>query len=269
MLIVKWFVIVIVLLVVVALAAGQLGFLQGTPPADLGVRNGKLKPPSMTENSVTSQAALYPDHPQRKYADIAPLALKGDGPATLAKIKAIVDGMEGAQVVKSEPGYLYAQFTTKLMKYVDDVEFWFDPAANVIQVRSASGVGRGMHDHQPAHGKGVIGHVAVFALRVAHPQGQGPVREVELGQVGIVLPEQAVEERDSRLDAALLVHPHPVAVELGAQGFRGDDRAALAALGELPDDDPRRLGIDPQQNAVRRLVHAPFRLVVPERIGKL
>jgi len=143
MLIVKWFVIVIVLLVVVALAAGQLGFLQGTPPADLGVRNGKLKPPSMTENSVTSQAALYPDHPQRKYADIAPLALKGDGPATLAKIKAIVDGMEGAQVVKSEPGYLYAQFTTKLMKYVDDAEFWFDPAANVIQVRSASRVGRG------------------------------------------------------------------------------------------------------------------------------
>ena len=143
MLIVKWFVIVIVQLVVVALAAGQLGFLQGTPPADLGVRDGKLKPPSMTENSVTSQAALYPDHPQRKYADIAPLALKGDGPATLAKIKAIVDGMEGAQVVKSEPGYLYAQFTTKLMKYVDDVEFWFDPAANVIQVRSASRVGRG------------------------------------------------------------------------------------------------------------------------------
>jgi len=143
MLIVKWFVIVIVLLVVVALAAGQLGFLQGTPPADLGVRDGKLKPPSMTENSVTSQAALYPDHPQRKYADIAPLALKGDGPATLAKIKAIVDGMEGAQVVKSEPGYLYAQFTTKLMKYVDDAEFWFDPAANVIQVRSASRVGRG------------------------------------------------------------------------------------------------------------------------------
>ncbi len=143
MLIVKWLVIAVVLLIVVAVAAGQLGFLQGTAPADLGVRDGKLKPPSMTENSVTSQAALYPDHPQRKYADIAPLPLKGDGPATLAKIKAIVEGMDGAKVVKSEPDYLYAQFTTKLMKYVDDVEFWFDPAANAIQVRSASRVGRG------------------------------------------------------------------------------------------------------------------------------
>jgi uncharacterized protein (DUF1499 family) len=143
MLIVKWLVIAVLLLIVLAIAAGQLGFLQGTPPADLGVREGRLKPPSMTENSVSSQAALYPDHPQRKYADIAPLALKGDGPATIARIKAIVEGMDGAKVVKSEPGYLYAQFTTRLMRYVDDVEFWFDPAANVIQVRSASRVGRG------------------------------------------------------------------------------------------------------------------------------
>ena len=141
--IIKWFVIIVVLLIVVALAAGQLGLLQGTPPTDLGVRDGKLKPPSLTENSVTSQAALYPDHPQRKYADIAPLPLKGDGPATLAKIKAIVESMDGAKVIKSEPGYLYAQFTSKLMKFVDDVEFWFDPAANAIQVRSASRVGRG------------------------------------------------------------------------------------------------------------------------------
>ena len=97
----------------------------------------------MIPNSVTSQAALYLDHPQRNYADIAPLALRGDGPATLAKIKAIVEGMDGARVIRSEPGYLYAQFTSKLMKFVDDVEFWFDPAANVIQVRSASRVGRG------------------------------------------------------------------------------------------------------------------------------
>lgn len=138
-----WFVVAILVGIVLAVAAGQLGFLQGTAPTDLGVRDGKLKPPSSTENSVSSQAALYPDHPQRIYADIAPLALKGDGPATLARIKAIVEGMDGAKVIKSEPGYLYAQFTTRLMKYVDDVEFWFDPAANAIQVRSASRVGRG------------------------------------------------------------------------------------------------------------------------------
>ena len=141
--IVNWIVIAVVLAAVAAVVAGQLGFLRGTPPADLGVRDGKLKPPSRTENSVSSQAALYTDHPQRNYADIAPLALRGDGPATVAKIKAIVEGMDGATVIRSDPGYLYAQFTTRLMKYVDDVEFWFDPASQVVQVRSASRVGRG------------------------------------------------------------------------------------------------------------------------------
>ncbi len=139
--IIMWLAGGIVLLALLAVAAGQLGFLQGTAPADLGVRNGRLKPPSATENSVTSQAALYPDHPQRFHSAIAPLPVKGDGPATMARIKALVEGMDGAKVVKAAPDYLYAQFTTQWMKFVDDVEFWFDPANNVIQVRSASRLG--------------------------------------------------------------------------------------------------------------------------------
>ena len=142
MVIVKWILIVIAVLVVGGIAAGQLGFLKSTPPADIGVRDGRLKAPSNTDNSVSSQAGLYPDHPQRAYATIAPLALVGDGPATMAKIKAIVQSTSGAALVKSEPDYLYAQYTTPLMKYVDDVEFWFDPANAVVQVRSASRIGK-------------------------------------------------------------------------------------------------------------------------------
>ncbi len=137
-----WLVIVVVLLALLAVAAGRLGWLQGVQPADLGVREGKLKPPSMTENSVTSQAALYPDHPQRIYADIAPLAVRGNGPATLVRIRAVVESMPGAKVVNSESDYLYAQFTTRFMRFVDDVEFWFDAEGGVIQIRSASRVGR-------------------------------------------------------------------------------------------------------------------------------
>jgi uncharacterized protein (DUF1499 family) len=142
MVIVKWILIVIVVLAVGGISAGQLGFLKGTPPGDIGVRDGRLKVPSNTDNSVSSQAGLYPEHPQRAYATIAPLALNGDGPATIAKIKSIVQATAGAEVVKSEPDYLYARYTTPLMKYVDDVEFWFDPANSVIQVRSASRIGK-------------------------------------------------------------------------------------------------------------------------------
>ena len=143
MLVIKWIAIVLIVLVVGAIAAGQSGLLQGTSPTDLGVHQGKLKGLSATNNSVSSQAGLYPDHSQRQYSTIDPLALRGDGPATIAKIKAIVEGMEGAKLITSTPDYLYAQYTTSLMKFVDDVEFWFDPAANVIQVRSASRIGKG------------------------------------------------------------------------------------------------------------------------------
>ena len=143
MAVLKWLLIGVALVVVLAVLAGQLGLMQSQPPTDLGVREGRLKPPAKTPNSVTSQAALYPDHPMRDAAQIAPLALRGDGAATLKRLQAVVEGMAGARVVKVEPGYLYAQFTTPLMKFVDDVEFWFDPAAGVVQVRSASRVGHG------------------------------------------------------------------------------------------------------------------------------
>ena len=142
MAIVKWLLIALALLVLAAVVAGQIGLLRGKMPVDLGVHDGLLKPPSTTPNSVSSQAALHPAHPMHDQAAIAPLALRGDGPATLARIKAIVSTMPGASVVNSAPDYLHAQFETRLMKYVDDVEFWFDPKANLVQVRSASRVGR-------------------------------------------------------------------------------------------------------------------------------
>ena len=143
MLILKWILILLIVVVLGAIGTGQAGLFQSTAPNDLGVRDGRLKPPSNTDNSVTSQAALYPDHPQRQYSDIAPLPLRGDGPATVAKIRGVVAAMDGAKIVKNNPDYLYAQYTTTLMKFVDDVEFWYDPTARVIQVRSASRVGKG------------------------------------------------------------------------------------------------------------------------------
>lgn len=136
--------IVVALLAALLWLAGQLGLLAGTPLSDLGVYDGLLDRPSETTNSVSSQARLWPDHPQRAYADIAPLALRGDGPTTIARLKSLMDSEPGARVIESRNDYLYVQYTTRVLNFVDDVEFWFDPAARVIQVRSASRVGR--HD---------------------------------------------------------------------------------------------------------------------------
>lgn len=138
----RWIVIGVVATALLAVLAGQMGWFRGTPPGDLGVHSGRLKPPSETANSVSSQAFLWPGHAQREQAQIAPLALRGDGPATIAKLEALLQGQPGVSIVDRRTDYLYVRCETRLMKFVDDVEFWFDTDSGVIQVRSASRVGR-------------------------------------------------------------------------------------------------------------------------------
>ncbi len=106
------------------------------------MRDGRLKPPWKNPNSVSSQAKLWAQHPMQDDARIAPLALQGSGAQTIAQIKRIVEAMPGAKVVEGRDDYLYVQFTTRWMKFVDDAEFWFDPSAGLVQLRSASRLGR-------------------------------------------------------------------------------------------------------------------------------
>lgn len=134
------------LIIAVALAllsAGPLGWLQGQAPTDLGVRDGRLKPPSTRPNSVSSQAALFVGHPRQQAAMIAPLPLAGDAAAAMLRLRSVVQGLPGAALVEQRDDYLYARFTSRWMGFVDDVEFWADPVAGVIQLRSASRLGEG------------------------------------------------------------------------------------------------------------------------------
>lgn len=122
-----------------ALVAGQMNLLSGRRPQDLGVRDGLLKPPAAGAwNSVSSQAGR---HPHTDYHAIAPLRYSGDGSAAFTRLAGIVAAMPGASVINSQAGYLYAQFQTPALKFVDDVEFLLDQPASVIQMRSASRLG--------------------------------------------------------------------------------------------------------------------------------
>jgi uncharacterized protein (DUF1499 family) len=121
---------------------GQAGLLQGAAPSDLGVREGRLKAPSPTPNSVSSQADLHPDHPMRESALIAPLPLQEPVPQAMARLRSLATALPGARVEEASAGYLRLSYTTRWLRFVDDAEFWADPAAGVIHVRSASRLGR-------------------------------------------------------------------------------------------------------------------------------
>ena len=140
---VVWFVaLVVVVIAALLFLAGQLGMLKGASPSDLGVKDGRLKPPARTPNSVSSQTDLYPDHPQAQYAAIAPLDYQGDAKTAMAKLVSLMQAQPGTVIVSQTDDYVYAQSTTRLLRFTDDVEFWLDATQQKIQVRSASRIGR-------------------------------------------------------------------------------------------------------------------------------
>jgi uncharacterized protein (DUF1499 family) len=124
------------------LAAGQFGLLAGSQPKRLGVTNGRLKPPSNSPNSVSSQAALYPDSRQLAYASMDPIAIQGDGASTMRSIAKLLSALPRTVIVTDQPDYLYAQCSSAVFRFTDDVEFWLDKPGGVVHFRSASRLGR-------------------------------------------------------------------------------------------------------------------------------
>ena len=107
----------------------------GKRPDNLGVQSGKLTPCPGTPNCVNSQSA-DPEHA------IAPLSYKTTPQEAMADLKAVVENMERTNIITESNNYLYAEFKSALMGFVDDVEFFLDESKNVIQVRSASRLGK-------------------------------------------------------------------------------------------------------------------------------
>ncbi len=114
-----------------------MGLFAGKRPvAHLGVEAGRLKPVRAGYwNAVSSFATT-------EYHRIEPLRAGSDPEAGFAALREVVTKFPGATVIDESAGYLYAEFATPVLKFVDDVEFLLDAKAGVIHVRSASRLGR-------------------------------------------------------------------------------------------------------------------------------
>ncbi|MCX7149240.1 MAG: DUF1499 domain-containing protein [Rhodocyclales bacterium] len=112
-----------------------MGLFAGKRPTDLGVHEGRLKPAPPTPNCVNSQST-------GGYSAIAPFAHAGDSKLALARLHAVVAAMPAAKIIDSRADYFYAEFASRWLGFVDDVEFYLDEKAAIIHVRSASRLGR-------------------------------------------------------------------------------------------------------------------------------
>ena len=106
----------------------------GTRPTNIGVAGGKLLACPNSPNCVSSRDTDA-EH------KIAPLTYTGDPVKAMADLKAVISSMPRTKIVTTEGNYLYAEFTSALMGYVDDVEFYLNVDKGIIEVRSASRLG--------------------------------------------------------------------------------------------------------------------------------
>jgi uncharacterized protein (DUF1499 family) len=132
---VKWVGIFFIAALVVFFAAGamlSLASREGGPP---GLVNGHLSPCPTTPNCVCSEC-------KQEASFILPIDCEGDPDASWRDIQRVLREM-GAEISEVKNGYLAATFETPLFRFVDDVELRLDRHMGVIDVRSASRVGKG------------------------------------------------------------------------------------------------------------------------------
>ncbi len=108
----------------------------GTKPDNLGVNNGKLADCPNSPNCVSSQS---PSSDETHF--IQPLKYSSTSEKALTDLKAVIESEARTKIIKESSDYLYAEFKSALMGFVDDVEFYLD-STNTIHVRSASRLGQ-------------------------------------------------------------------------------------------------------------------------------
>jgi uncharacterized protein (DUF1499 family) len=115
------------------MGSAKAGWLAGTVPVDLGVKAGRLKPCPDSPNCVNSQSSGR--------SAILPIAFRGDAASAWRALQDVLAEMERLQLVERTDNYLRAEARSRVLGFVDDIEFFLDADAHVIHMRSASRLG--------------------------------------------------------------------------------------------------------------------------------
>ena len=103
-------------------------------PANLGSVAGRLAECPATPNAVCTQCGDAEHW-------IEPFHFQCSGERALAHLERIVRRLPRSQIITVADGYLHTEFTSRLFRFVDDVEFLIEPDTCRIHFRSASRTG--------------------------------------------------------------------------------------------------------------------------------
>lgn len=135
----KAFVLVCVLLAASAVALGVTIAVSRRAPdlGSLGLLQGRLRDCPRTSNCVCSQDPR---------SDLEPLSYGGSLQDARQELASWLGSKSRVKILQASGTYVHAVFETPVLRFADDVEFLFEPAAEdaggTIHVRSASRIGR-------------------------------------------------------------------------------------------------------------------------------
>ena len=119
------------------LSASLLTACTGTRPVDIGISNNKLTPCPESPNCVSS---FEQKSDETHYIDA--FLIKGDNQQQVwLSLQALIEQNSSAEIIKQDEQYIYAEYTSSIMRFVDDTEFLLDKENNSVQLRSASRLG--------------------------------------------------------------------------------------------------------------------------------
>ena len=128
----------VLLTILSTLAVGAIGLfllsLTAERPTNLGVRAGRLAACPSSPNCVSTQAEDR-DH------WITPISVTSTVQPPIEVLAEIVRSFPRTTIVEQSNHYLRAEFRSRLFRFCDDVEFFFEDESDRIHFRSASRVG--------------------------------------------------------------------------------------------------------------------------------
>ena len=119
--------------VILALGFGA-ALLSRHRPVEVGLDGDRLRACPPSPNCVCSE---YEDVP----AYIEPLTFACEPQPALRSLVDFLEKEPNAEIVDWNERYVHAVYTTRFLKFADDVEFRVDSLQRVIHVRSASRIG--------------------------------------------------------------------------------------------------------------------------------
>lgn len=126
--------IVFVIVGVFSLFTAQMAYKNNKIPSDLGAENGTLSSVPRSPNAVSSQS----DDPEKK---VNPFPYKNSTVETKQAVLNVLEKYGKIKIITNNKNYIHAVSKSGVMRYKDDLEFYFDEKLQVVHFRSASRIG--------------------------------------------------------------------------------------------------------------------------------